>query len=52
MPISEVHKNKRTKNFALLFILIAIVATFFLVTIIKFDARNLNNVDVKVESEK
>jgi hypothetical protein len=36
MPISEEHKKKKYKNYALLFILLGLVVVFFTATLIKF----------------
>lgn len=49
MPIGEMHKQKKTKNIALLVIMLSIVALFFSVTIIKFNA---NKLDSKIESKQ
>lgn len=35
MPITEEHKKKKYKNFALLFALIGFIALFFIMTMVK-----------------
>jgi hypothetical protein len=47
MPISEIHKKKRLKNYVILAILLSVIAMFFTVTIIKLKAVSAN-----VESTK
>lgn len=39
MPIDEQHSKKKYKNYALLIVLLALVALFFALPIIKFSAN-------------
>ena len=36
MPITEEHKRRRGRNYALAGVLVALVALFFVITIVKF----------------
>lgn len=47
MPITEIHKKKRIKNYAVLAVLVGLIAMFFSVTMIKLRAATSN-----VESTK
>jgi len=47
MPIHEIHKKKKIKNYTLLAILVAFILTFFFVTIVKFQDNAAN-----VQSER
>ncbi len=38
MPYHEIHEKKKVKNYALLVVMFALVATFFAVTIVKFSS--------------
>ncbi len=38
MPYSELHRRKKIKNFTLLAVLLAVVALFFVLGVIKFQS--------------
>lgn len=49
MPIGEMHKQKKTKNIALLIIMFSLVALFFSITVIKFNSNKLSQ---QIEQEQ
>lgn len=51
MPLHEIHKKKKVKNFALLAVLVAFIGTFFFATIVKFK-ENTKHDEFKSESKK
>ena len=42
MPISEVHKQRKAKNIALLAVIIFVIMLFFMLTVIKFKSPNVD----------
>ena len=49
MPLHPIHKKKKTKNYALLIVIVTLMALFFTLTIVKISEVNSN---VSSQSEK
>ncbi len=52
MPIEEIHQRKKAKNYAVLVILLAVMAVFFVSTIVKFKEIAEKNAANKIKSEQ
>ena len=51
MPLHEIHKRKKVKNYALLAVILTFMLTFYLVTIVKFQ-ENKQRAQTESTSEK